>query len=91
MFEDMLQLFLDEKENACACLLEVITRQEKEAQLVRSQFDLFNERSSGAGVKELETRLSTAENALQQIRSECNGRLENIAAAVCKGIEANDH
>jgi hypothetical protein len=28
-FEDMRKLFLDEKENACPCLLEVIARREK--------------------------------------------------------------
>jgi hypothetical protein len=81
-FEDMRKLFLDEKENACPCLLEVIARQEKEAQLVRSQFDMFNDRNGEerSGVKEMETRLNLRENALQDLHFECNGTVKMIAA-----------
>jgi hypothetical protein len=72
--EDVHKLFLDEKENSYACLLGVNTCQEKEAQLVRPQFDLFKDRNGkeSPAVKEMETRLNLAENLLCNLFSECS-------------------
>jgi hypothetical protein len=88
----MRKLFLDEKENSCACLLGFTARQEKEAQLVRSQLGLYKESNSeeSAGVNDMETRLNMAENALHDLRSERNATVEKIAAER-KGIGANDN
>jgi hypothetical protein len=79
---DMRKLFLDEKENSFVSLLEAFARQERTAQLVRSQLDLFKERNGeeSHGVQEMETRLNLAENALHDLRSEWNETVEKIAA-----------
>jgi hypothetical protein len=70
-------------------LLEFVACQDKEAQLVHSQYDLFKERNGeeSAGVKEMETRLNLAENALHDFRSECNETINKFAAG-SKGISA---
>jgi hypothetical protein len=73
------------------CLLEFVAHQDEEAQLVRSQFDLFKERNGeeSAGVKEMETRLNLVENALHDLRSECNESINKIASER-KGIGSNE-
>jgi hypothetical protein len=72
LLEQTHKQFLDEKENSCACLLEVIARQNKEAELARSQLDLFKERNGeeNGGVKEMETRLNLATSALHETVSD---------------------
>jgi hypothetical protein len=86
------KLFLDKKENSCACLLGYMARQEKEAELAQSQFDLFKERhgKDSGGITEMETRLNLDISAIHDLRSECNETVQKIAASK-KGIAANDN
>ena len=74
--ESVREQLLAEQENASACLMEVITFEERRAQLVRSKLQELKGQGC-TGVLEMETRLGVAEVALNNLRSECKASNRN--------------
>ena len=92
-YADLRNLFLEEKAGSYACLLEVITRSERETQLVRMKFNKYKENvkdKEGSGAVEMETRLKMVESALAGFREECTQNYESIQDAEDEDEEAKE-
>ncbi|KAL7563096.1 hypothetical protein ACA910_022587 [Epithemia clementina (nom. ined.)] len=60
---------LEEKENACACLLGVIEEQESKARLVRWKINSLKEQNPNIDIDEMDARLRLVEGAIDGLRA----------------------